>query len=86
MSSVGSVTRLIGLLRKGDSAAAQELWDRFAVRLLVLARVSLPNKPLPVADEEDVVQSALGSFFAGLEKGKYTPIWLIGKASGGCLL
>src|SRR5438105_15124543 len=75
VSSVGSVTKLIGLLKSGDSAAAQKLWELFAARLLALARVSLASQAfhsLGVGDEDDVVVSALGSFFAGVEGGKFT--------------
>jgi len=72
VSSVGSVTKLVGQLRHKDEGAAQRLWELFRCRLLALARVSLPSAPLGVADEEDVVQSALGSFFTNVEKGKFT--------------
>jgi DNA-directed RNA polymerase specialized sigma24 family protein len=71
MSSIGSVTKLIALARNRQPLAAQRLWDRFAARLLALARANLPRQPLALADEEDVVVSALGSFFAGVEEGKF---------------
>jgi DNA-directed RNA polymerase specialized sigma24 family protein len=71
MSSVGSITKLIGMAKDGQPFAAQRLWDRFAARLLALARANLPRQGFALADEEDVVVSALGSFFAGVEDGEF---------------
>ena len=56
VSSIGSVTKLVGLVERGDVTAAQRLWDLFAMRMLALARISLGNRRFVVADEEDVVQ------------------------------
>jgi DNA-directed RNA polymerase specialized sigma24 family protein len=72
MSSVGSITRLIGEARERRATAAQRIWDLFAARLLALARANLPREYLAVADEEDVVVSALCSFFGGVEQGKFS--------------
>ena len=41
MSSEGSVTRWIEALQAGDSAAAQQLWERYFRRLVDLARKKL---------------------------------------------
>jgi DNA-directed RNA polymerase specialized sigma24 family protein len=71
MSSAGSVTDLIGRLKTGDVAAARQLWDLFSPRLLGLARHKLPGGALGLADEEDVVVSALASFFLGAERGQF---------------
>ena len=70
MLSPGSVTRLVELFKSGDTTAAQKLWDVFADRLIALARSRLATVPA-VADEEDVVLSALNSFFAGIEEEKF---------------
>jgi DNA-directed RNA polymerase specialized sigma24 family protein len=72
VSSFGSVTNLIDLIKSRDDVASQRLWNLFAPRLLNLARVSIASKlPLPLGDEEDVVVSALTSFFEGVEQGEY---------------
>jgi DNA-directed RNA polymerase specialized sigma24 family protein len=68
------VTQLICQVKKGAAAAAQELFARYFRRLLGLARVKLQGKDLRVADEEDVVNSALAGFFLGAERGQYTQL------------
>jgi DNA-directed RNA polymerase specialized sigma24 family protein len=72
--SSGSVTKLIGRVKAGDAAAAQELLGRYFRRLLGVARVRLHGKYLGAADEEDVVQSALVGFFLGAEKGQFSQL------------
>jgi len=74
VSSTGSITKLIGRVKAGDAAAAQELLARYFRRLLGVARAKLHGKYLGAADEEDVVQSALVGFFLGAEKGQYTEL------------
>jgi DNA-directed RNA polymerase specialized sigma24 family protein len=71
MSSLGSVTRLIELVNQGDDTAARQLWDRFSERLRSFARTTLPERALGIADEDDVVLSALATFFTGAEQGKF---------------
>src|SRR5215472_8164885 len=74
VSSLGSVTNLICQVKEGDAAAVQELFARYFRRLLGLARAKLQGKDLRVADEEDVVNSALAGFFLGAERGQYTQL------------
>jgi DNA-directed RNA polymerase specialized sigma24 family protein len=71
MSSPGSVTHWIGLLRAGESAAAQPLWERYFRRLVGLARVRLQGAPRAASDEEDVALSAFKSFCLGAEHGRF---------------
>lgn len=66
MSSQGSVTRWVSLLRVGDERAAQEIWARYFESLVGLARQKLASRPRRAADEEDVALSALGRFFQGV--------------------
>jgi RNA polymerase sigma factor (sigma-70 family) len=68
---VGSVTLWIAQLRLGDSAAAQQLWERYYASLVRLAEKRLRGVPLRVADEDDVVQSAFASFCGRVEKGAF---------------
>jgi DNA-directed RNA polymerase specialized sigma24 family protein len=81
MSSSGSVTELIDRVKAGDAEAARELWELYWPRLLGLARKKLP--PIGLGDEEDVVLSALASFFRGAPDGKFpltknrTDLWKI---------
>lgn len=57
-----SVTDFFGQLRRGNRDAAGQLWERFAPRLLGLARKTLAGSPQRVADEDDAVQDAFTSF------------------------
>ena len=71
MSSGGSVTHWLGLLKGGNQAAAQELWQRYFRRLIGLARQKLQGRPRGAADEEDVALSAFDSFCRGAEQGRF---------------
>ena len=62
---------LLARLRNGEEQAAAEVFDRFAHRLMGLARQKL-NEPLRrKEDPEDVVQSVLKSFFPRYAAGQY---------------
>jgi DNA-directed RNA polymerase specialized sigma24 family protein len=71
MASDGSITRLIALLKEGDRAAAQPLWDAYFRRLVGLARARLRGTPRGMADEEDVALSAFDSFCRRAERGSF---------------
>jgi DNA-directed RNA polymerase specialized sigma24 family protein len=71
MSSDGSITRLIVLLKEGNRAAAQPLWDAYFRRLVALARARLRGTPRGMADEEDVALSAFDSFCRRAERGQF---------------
>jgi RNA polymerase sigma factor (sigma-70 family) len=71
MPSSGSVTRWLGLLKAGDSAAAQPLWERYYRRLVGLARARLQGAPRRAADEEDAALSAFHSFCVAAEAGRF---------------
>jgi DNA-directed RNA polymerase specialized sigma24 family protein len=71
MSSEGSVTRWLGPLQEGDSAAVQPLWERYFRRLVGLARKKLRSAPRRAADEEDVALSAFDSFCRNAEQGRF---------------
>jgi DNA-directed RNA polymerase specialized sigma24 family protein len=71
MSPDVSVTRLIGMLKKGDRAAAQQLWETYFRRLVGLARARLQSTARRLADEEDVALSAFASFYRRAECGRF---------------
>jgi hypothetical protein len=50
MSSEGSITQYIDLLRVGDPAAAQRIWEVYFQRLVGLARAKLRGVPRKAAD------------------------------------
>jgi DNA-directed RNA polymerase specialized sigma24 family protein len=71
MDSDGSITRWLGPLQDGDAGAAHELWQRYFVSLVQLARKRLRERQLAVADEEDVALSAFDSFCRCAEQGRF---------------
>lgn len=70
MSSDGSITRWFNALQAGNRDAVQPLWQRFATRLIGLARKRLAGAACRAADEEDAVLSAFESFCRGAEEGR----------------
>ena len=71
MTFDGSITRWVSSLQAGNHDAAQELWQRFASRLIGLAQARLQEAPRRAADEEDAVLSAFDSFCRGAEQGHF---------------
>jgi DNA-directed RNA polymerase specialized sigma24 family protein len=71
MSAPDSVTNWLVLLKEGDPAAAQRLWERYFPRLVALARKRLRGARRREADEEDVALSALDSFCRGAAQGRF---------------
>src|SRR5262249_28795780 len=71
MSSPGSVTQWINLLRTGDPVAAQRLWERYFDKLVELAGQRLKGLPLRAADEEDVALSTIAALCQGVQSGRY---------------
>jgi DNA-directed RNA polymerase specialized sigma24 family protein len=71
MTSDGSVSQWIGLLKDGDRDAAQPLWEAYFQRLVALARTRLRNAPRRVTDEEDIALSAFDSFCRRAEGGQF---------------
>jgi RNA polymerase sigma-70 factor (ECF subfamily) len=63
MSADSSFAVVLSSLRAGEASAAREIFDRFANRLIGLARLHLDSKVRQKLDPEDVVQSACKSFF-----------------------
>lgn len=55
----------------GKPAAAREIYERYAVRLIAVARAMLASSLRRRIDPEDVVQSAYRSFFVKAREGKY---------------
>ena len=62
---------LMARWRNGDEQAAAELFQRYAERLLALARSRLSPRMARHVDPEDVVQSVCRSFFAGARARRY---------------
>jgi RNA polymerase sigma-70 factor (ECF subfamily) len=63
-------SNLVARWRAGDQAAAAELFQRYASRLIALARSRLSSRLAQRVDPEDVVQSAYRSFFGDAKDGR----------------
>jgi RNA polymerase sigma-70 factor (ECF subfamily) len=63
MAADDTFDRLMARLRSGEDAAACEVFERFAGRLVALARGRFNRLPARNVDPEDVVQSAFKSLF-----------------------
>lgn len=63
MQPDSSFVNLLERLRQGDQDAALRIFETFKRRLMGLARTRLDNQILQKEDADDVVQSALASFF-----------------------
>jgi RNA polymerase sigma factor (sigma-70 family) len=71
VSPEGSVSRWLGPLQEGNPDAANQLWERYFVSLVQLARKRLGRSPERAADAEDVALSAFDSFCRNAENGRF---------------
>jgi RNA polymerase sigma-70 factor (ECF subfamily) len=62
---------LMDRLRQGDQSAARQIFQRFACRLVGLARAHLDSKMRQKVDPEEVMQSAFKSFFWRYAEGQF---------------
>lgn len=62
---------LLRRCRAGDEDATQEVVQRYSARLLGVARKLVGNKLQRRVDDEDIVQSALVTFFRRIEDGEF---------------
>lgn len=69
--TVPEVDQLLQRLRDGDPDAPTELFNRFARRLIGLARTRLDARLRQKIDPEDVVQSVFRSFFTRNEEDRF---------------
>jgi len=71
MSQPDSFDDVIGQVRDGDEDAAAEVFNRFADRLIFLARIRLDKRLRRKVDPEDVMQSVFRTFFVRQRKGQF---------------
>jgi RNA polymerase sigma factor (sigma-70 family) len=72
MSEPRSDPSLVGLWRTGDEQAAQQLFERYADRLLRLASRHLSQRMARRVDPEDIVHSVFRTFFVRARDGQFT--------------
>lgn len=66
-----TISTMLFKLRLGDEQAAFNLWERFFHQLLSQCRLRLRRNTKAVADEEDIVLSAMKSFCFGIRRGQF---------------
>ncbi len=72
VSSEGSVSDLIAELKQHPSQeAAQQIYQRYIVRLVRRAKSLLGDDPCGAADEEDIAARAINDLFVGIEEGRF---------------
>jgi RNA polymerase sigma-70 factor (ECF subfamily) len=70
MPDAETFSRLMARLRSGEDDAAREVFERFAARLVAMARGRFNRLLARKVDPEDVVQSVFMSFFVRHRAGK----------------
>ncbi len=71
MVAAQSVSHWIAHLKDGNALAAQQLWDRYASRLVEYAHRRMKDSPKRVADEEDVAASVFQALCRGAAEGRF---------------
>jgi RNA polymerase sigma-70 factor (ECF subfamily) len=71
MAEESSFDELVERLRKGDEDAAAEIFRQYVRRLVGLARKHLDERVRRKVGADDVVNSALKSFFIGMREGEF---------------
>lgn len=71
MTEPQETRHVFGRVQDGDEQAAREVFDRYLMRLVALARSRLSDRLQQKVDADDVVQSAFRSFFVRAREGQY---------------
>ncbi len=69
-----SITNLVQELQAGESAAAQQIWDRCISRLVNGASKKLRGLPRRAVDEEDVALAAFEAFLRGVKEDRFAKL------------
>ncbi len=70
----GSVTRCLQEVKRGDSVAQHQLWERYLCRLLGLARHRLRGVNDPLTEADDLASVVFHEFLLGVEKSRFQKI------------
>ena len=74
MCAAHSVSQWIAQLKEGQAEATRQLWKRYAIRLVEIAKKRLGSAPKRLADEEDVAASVFHSVCRGAAAGRFQDI------------
>src|SRR5689334_18408543 len=75
MESEGSISCWLDQLKDGNHDAVHPLWERYFVKLVLLARKLLANKPRLRADAEDVAISVFDSLCRNASIGRFPQLF-----------
>ena len=65
------ITVWLEQVKEGDQQSFEQLWSHYFTNLIRLARKNVSHSPARLADEDDIVQSALTSFYFRAQEGRY---------------
>jgi DNA-directed RNA polymerase specialized sigma24 family protein len=65
------ITTWLEQVKEGDEQSFAQLWSHYFGNLIRLARKRVAQGPARLADEDDIVQSALASFYFNAQQGRY---------------
>lgn len=65
------ITVWLEQVKEGDEQSFERLWSHYFGNLVRLARKNVADSPARLADEDDIVQSALASFYFRAQEGRY---------------
>lgn len=71
MSKNTNVSHWIDLVKAGDPAAANRIWQHYFDRLVRTVRARLYGQNRAISDEEDIVLSVFNSFYNAAENGRF---------------
>jgi RNA polymerase sigma factor (sigma-70 family) len=71
MAKSTNISHWIDLVKAGDSAAANQIWQHYFDRLVRSVRAGLYGQNRAVSDEEDIVLSVFDSFYTAAENGRF---------------
>ncbi len=74
MEEDDELSQAIRRIHRVEQHDAAVIWKEFFPRLMRLARAKLESMPKRTFDEEDIGQSAMISFFKGVENGRFREI------------
>jgi DNA-directed RNA polymerase specialized sigma24 family protein len=71
LTQTGSISKLLSQLKREEALAAQGLWERYAKRLVSLARRRLRGVSGRLRDEEDIALSVFNCLCRGAAAGRF---------------
>jgi DNA-directed RNA polymerase specialized sigma24 family protein len=74
MPDESAISNWLGELKRGNTLAAQQLWDVYFDQLVRIAQTKIPQQFRRAVDAEDVALSALRTFFRRTTEGQFSEL------------